>query len=200
MAERAWRSRVGQCRGATQAVVGREADTKRGEGVLGAPAGKLAKIVASPDAIWLATTGKDNRAVVPDPLKLAVEHDSLKPARTAGAASRKVSPFRLTLHTREMIVSGVEVNAVAHEEQNVRPAKGEAAEKVRQAKLEQEEKAQREQQIIQTIFQEKGDAIHAELRPTATGFKLTVQLEEAFLAMFGRMMASELDDSPEENE
>ena len=46
--------------------------------------------------------------------------------------------------------------------------------KVRQAQLEQAEKAQREMEIIQAFFQEREDAIHAELRPTSTGLKRTL--------------------------
>ena len=149
-------------------------------------------LVATPDAIWLATTGKENRAVVPDLLKLAVEHASSKSPRPAGTASGKVSPFRMTLHTRAVNPSVVEVDAVAEEKQGIRQVKGEAAEKVRQAQLEQAEREKKEQERVHAIFQEKGDAIHIELRPSATGLKLTVQWEEAFLAVYGRYLVQEL--------
>ena len=149
-------------------------------------------LVATSDAIWLATTGKENRAVVPDLLKLAVEHASSKSPRPAGPASGKISPFRMTMHTRAVKSSGVEVDAVAEEEQAIRQVKGEAGKKVRQVQLEQAEREKKEQERVYAIFQERGDAIHVELRPSATGLKLTVQLEEAFLAVYGRYLVREL--------
>ena len=149
-------------------------------------------LVATSDAIWLATTGKENRAVVPDLLKLAVEHASSKSPRPAGTASGKVSPFRMTIHTRAVKSSGVEVDAVAEEEQAIRQVKGEAGKKVRQAQLEQAEREKQEQERVYAIFQDRGDAIHVELRPSATGLKLTIQFEEAFLAVYGHYLVQGL--------
>ena len=158
-------------------------------------------LVATPDAVWLATTGKENSAVVPDLLKLAVEHASSKPSRPAGTATRKVSPFRMTFRTREIKI-GESTSAQPDNEADpkVRQVKGEAAEKVRQLELKRAEKQKREWEIIQTFFQEKGDAIHAELRPTSTGLKLTVQLEEALVAAFGRAVTFYLDEIENDGE
>ena len=156
-------------------------------------------LVATPDAIWFATSGKDNPSFVPDLLKLAVDQASSKSPNLTTSASRKVLPFRLTFHSREIKFS--ESTPPSQEEEKgskVRQAKGEAAGKVQQAKLEQEKKAQAELEVIKSFFQEKEDAVHAELRPTATGFKLTVQLEEAFVALFGRLMTEMLDDNENE--
>ena len=156
-------------------------------------------IVATPDAIWLALTGKDNPEIVPDLLKLAVEQASSKSARPAGTATRKVSPFRMTFHTREMKIGESTSTQPDNEaDPKVRQVKGEAAEKVRQVELQRAEKEKREWEIIQTFFQEKGDAIHAELRPTSTGLKLTVQLEEALVATFGRLLTAGLSDTEDE--
>ena len=158
-------------------------------------------IVATPDAIWLALTGKDNPEIVPDLLKLAVEHVTSKPARTTASTTRKVSPFRMTLHTREMKFGESTPTKPDNEaDPKVRQVKGEAAEKVRQVELQRAEKQKREWEIIQSFFQEKGDAIHAELRPTSTGLKLTVQLEEALVATFGRAVTFALNEGLNDDE
>ena len=153
-------------------------DTLFGFGISGLDQSPGFSIVATPDAIWLASTGKDNPEIIPDLLKLAVEHVASKPARGAASTTRKVSPLRMTFHTRE----------IKFGESTPEQPEKETDPKVRQAKLEEAEKAKREYEIIQAFFQEKGDAIHVELRPTGTGLKLTLQLEEALVASFGRVL------------
>lgn len=151
-------------------------DTLFGFGISGFEQLPGFSIVATPDALWLASAGKDNPEIVPDLLKLAVEHVTTKPARSTASTTRKVSPLRLTFHTREIKFGEGES---LPPDNNVDP-------KIRQAQLEQAAKEKQEYEIIQAFFQEKGDAIHAELRPTSTGLKLTLQLEEALVAAFGR--------------
>ena len=169
-------------------------DTLFGFGISGFDQSPGFSIAATPDALWLASTGKDNPEIVPDLLKLAVEHVTSKPARAAASTTRKISPLRMTFHTREIKIGESTSEQPDNEaDPKVRQVKGEAAEKVRRVELQRAEKQKREWEIIQTFFQEKGDAIHAELRPTSTGLKLTVQLEEALVATFGRAMGFAVD-------
>ena len=169
-------------------------DTLFGFGISGFEQSPGFSIAATPDALWLASTGKDNPEIVPDLLKLAVEHVTPKPARTTASTTRKISPLRMTFHTREIKIGESTSEQPDNEaDPKVRQVKGEAAEKVRRVELQRAEKQKREWEIIQTFFQEKGDAIHAELRPTSTGLKLTVQLEEALVATFGRAMGFAVD-------
>ena len=156
-------------------------------------------IVATPDAIWLATTGKENPTIVPDLLKLVVEQSSSKPSRSAASATRKVSLFRMTLHTREIKIGESESSPLNKNGDQPVEVKFDNP-KVLQAQLEQAEKAKRELEIIQAFFREKGDGIHAELRPTSTGLKLTVQLEEALVATFGRAMGFAVDEELNDDE
>ena len=157
-----------------------------GAGIFGTDQSEVFSIVATPDALWLASTSKDNPEIVPDLLKLAVEHVTSKPARSTASTTRKVSPLRLTFHTRE-IKFGDSEGSSPPPEKGIDP-------KVRQARLEQEERAKRENEIIHAFFQEKGDAIHLELRPSVTGLKLTLQMEEALVASFGRVVAFYWDE------
>jgi hypothetical protein len=168
-------------------------DTLYGFGASGFGQSPGFSIVATPDAIWLASTTKENPVIVPDLLKFAVEHVTTKPTRAAGSSTRKVSPLRMTFHTREIKVGESESSPLNKNGDQPVEVKFDNP-KVRQAQLEQAEKIKKEYEIIQAFFQEKGDAIHAELRPTSTGLKLTLQMEEALVASFGRVVTFYLDE------
>lgn len=141
-------------------------------------------LTATPDAIWLAWSNGPNRQTVPDLLRLAVEQPSSKPVKSAGSNASNIAPLRITFHSS--IASSGTSGTVDPNETNP---------KVRQAQLEQAAREKQEQEVVSAIFQEKGDAVRFELRPSATGLQLTIRLEEAYLALYGHYFAEVVSGS-----
>ena len=141
-------------------------------------------LTATPDAIWLAASTGATQPIVSDLLRFAVEQTSSKQAKPAGSQTRNIAPLRITFHS-SLSSSGTS-GTVDPNETNP---------KVRQAQLEQAAREKQEQEVVSAIFQEKGDAVRFELRPSATGLQLTIRLEEAYLALYGHYFAEVVSGS-----
>ncbi len=137
--------------------------------------GSHAWLIATPDAIWLSGNSSRGDSSVPDLLRTTVEEASTKNLNLASGTNRTTAPFRMTIHSRHWKVE----SSTSIPDDEVDP-------QVRQALLQRLEDEKREREIVQTIFREKPEGIHMELRPVETGLRFTVLIDEAFLAFYGR--------------
>jgi len=133
-------------------------------------------ILATPNGIWLCANMDAQGKSIPDIFSKAVAQQT-SPAKKSTAAGRVSSPVRLRFRTRSWKVSD--------ENSPDRPlaeggAKDENAElnaaRVKQVAAEQTAERQR-------LYDEKSDAISVELQPSEFGWKLSVVLDEVYLAL-----------------
>ncbi len=129
-------------------------------------------VAATPDAIWFGGSSGKEQQGVSKAFKSAIEQTVLAVTRPETTDSSGPAVLRLSLHTREWQLSQ-NVTGNPDDEKDA---------KVRQTLLKQIEDEKKKRKVVQTFFQKKGDGIHADLRPTETGLRLTVKIEEACLA------------------
>jgi hypothetical protein len=142
-------------------------------------------ITATPQSLWFAWANGDS-ATAPDELKDAIRSVNQPASRTA-ASAKAPAPVQMVLHTRDWPVS-IAADDAALKSNN---------DEVRQAALKELDQRKQRGEVIQTAFRERPEAVRFEVRPSDTGLRMRMTVEEAYLTWFGQIMASRADAESE---